>query len=146
MQRFVENYPEFRSRSGQVSKHVTLLSELNRMIDKRRLMTASMHEQELACSSNMTSHHTEVMTLLNDPSIDENNKLRLVMLFALRYEQVSAPSSSIPHTLPGHGYPMCPRNSVRVRKFFLPMLKQRESQPMRESTREDGAVRVWSIC
>jgi vacuolar protein sorting-associated protein 45 len=60
MQRFVENYPEFRSRSGQVSKHVTLLSELNRMIDKRRLMTASMHEQELACSSNMTGHHTEV--------------------------------------------------------------------------------------
>lgn len=88
----MENYPEFRSRSGQVSKHVTLLSELNRMIDKRRLMTASMHEQELACSSNMTGHHTEVMTLLNDSSIDENNKLRLVMLFALRYEQVRARS------------------------------------------------------
>lgn len=45
MQRFVENYPEFRLKSGHVSKHVTLLSVLNRLIDKRRLMTASMHEQ-----------------------------------------------------------------------------------------------------
>ena len=27
MQRFVENFPEFREQSGNVSKHVTLMSE-----------------------------------------------------------------------------------------------------------------------
>eukprot|EP00238_Polyblepharides_amylifera_P006241 CAMPEP_0196576828 /NCGR_PEP_ID=MMETSP1081-20130531/5998_1 /TAXON_ID=36882 /ORGANISM="Pyramimonas amylifera, Strain CCMP720" /LENGTH=398 /DNA_ID=CAMNT_0041895539 /DNA_START=98 /DNA_END=1294 /DNA_ORIENTATION=- len=87
MQRFVENYPEFRSKSGHVSKHVTVLSELNKTITQRCLMAASAQEQELACSSNMTAHHMELTALLNDPKMHEDEKLRLVILFALRYEQ-----------------------------------------------------------
>lgn len=45
MQRFLENYPEFRAKSGNVSKHVTLMSELGRIIDERRLMQVSHLEQ-----------------------------------------------------------------------------------------------------
>ena len=45
MQRFVENYPEFRAKSGNVSKHVTLLGELSRLIDERHLMQVSQVEQ-----------------------------------------------------------------------------------------------------
>lgn len=45
MQRFLENYPEFRAKSGNVSKHVTLMSELGRIIDERRLMQVSQLEQ-----------------------------------------------------------------------------------------------------
>jgi hypothetical protein len=45
MQRFVENYPEFRAKSGNVSKHVTLMGEMSRAIDERRLMQVSQIEQ-----------------------------------------------------------------------------------------------------
>ena len=45
MQRFVENYPEFRAKSGNVSKHVTLMGELSRLIDERHLMQVSQVEQ-----------------------------------------------------------------------------------------------------
>ena len=45
MQRFVENYPEFRAKSGNVSKHVTLMGELSRLIDERHLMQVSLVEQ-----------------------------------------------------------------------------------------------------
>ncbi len=45
MQRFVENYPEFRAKSGNVSKHVTLMGEMSRAIDERRLMQVSQVEQ-----------------------------------------------------------------------------------------------------
>ena len=38
MQAFVESYPEFRKLSGDVSKHVTLLGEINRLVDKGGLM------------------------------------------------------------------------------------------------------------
>ena len=33
-QNFVESYPEFRKLSGDVTKHVTLLGEINRIIDR----------------------------------------------------------------------------------------------------------------
>jgi hypothetical protein len=45
MQRFVENYPEFRAKSGNVSKHVTLMGEMSRVIDERHLMQVSQVEQ-----------------------------------------------------------------------------------------------------
>ena len=38
MARFVESYPEFRAKSGNVSKHVALMSELSAVIERRRLM------------------------------------------------------------------------------------------------------------
>lgn len=34
MQRFVEEYPEFRKASTDVSKHVAIMSELARIVDK----------------------------------------------------------------------------------------------------------------
>ena len=49
MKRFVEEYPEFRKLSGNVSKHVTLVSELSRMVDQERLLEVSELEQQLAC-------------------------------------------------------------------------------------------------
>jgi vacuolar protein sorting-associated protein 45 len=48
MQRFIENYPEFRAKSGNVSKHVTLMGEMGRIIDERHLLQVSQVEQASA--------------------------------------------------------------------------------------------------
>ena len=93
MQAFVESYPEFRKLSGDVTKHVTLLGEINRLVDAHALMECSQVEQELACTEDHSSAVSEVETLLHKPSIRIANKLRLVLLYALRYEH--APSSKI---------------------------------------------------
>ena len=45
MQRFIENYPEFRAKSGNVSKHVTLMGEMGRLIEERHLLQVSQVEQ-----------------------------------------------------------------------------------------------------
>lgn len=87
MQRFVDNYPEFRKLSGNVSKHVTLLSELSRVIDERQLMSVSQQEQELACTDGMSAAYEGVLSLLSNHALREQEKLRLVMLFGLRYER-----------------------------------------------------------
>lgn len=87
MQAFVESYPEFRKLSGDVTKHVTLLGEINRLVDARSLMECSVVEQELACTENHSSAVSEVETLLRKQSIDIKDKLRLVILYALRYER-----------------------------------------------------------
>lgn len=52
MKRFVEEYPEFRRLSGNVSKHVTLVGELSRRVDKDNLLEVSELEQSLACNEN----------------------------------------------------------------------------------------------
>jgi vacuolar protein sorting-associated protein 45 len=50
MKRFVEEYPEFRRLSGNVSKHVTLVGELSRRVEKDNLLEVSELEQSLACN------------------------------------------------------------------------------------------------
>lgn len=52
MVKFVENYPEYRKEHGNVSKHVTMMTELSRIVDERQLMAISQIEQELACNAN----------------------------------------------------------------------------------------------
>eukprot|EP00300_Choanocystis_sp_HF-7_P027612 c32774_g1_i1.p1 GENE.c32774_g1_i1~~c32774_g1_i1.p1 ORF type:complete len:573 (+),score=169.14 c32774_g1_i1:84-1721(+) len=89
MQRFVENYPEFRKQQANVSKHVSVISELSRIVERTNLMAASEVEQHLACTDSHTEAVKKVHALLNDSSIPLQNKLRLVMLYALRYEDRS---------------------------------------------------------
>lgn len=55
MKRFVEDYPEFRKLSGNVSKHVTLVSELSRRVGEDNLLDVSELEQSLACNDNHAS-------------------------------------------------------------------------------------------
>lgn len=52
MKRFIEEYPEFRKLSGNVSKHVTLVSELSRRVGAENLLEVSELEQSLACNDN----------------------------------------------------------------------------------------------
>lgn len=55
MKRFIEEYPEFRKLSGNVSKHVALVSELSRRVGSENLLEVSELEQSLACNENHTA-------------------------------------------------------------------------------------------
>ncbi|KAJ7561819.1 hypothetical protein O6H91_03G042600 [Diphasiastrum complanatum] len=87
MAKFVENYPEYRKMHGNVSKHVTMVTEMSRIVDERKLMLVSQVEQELACNAGQAAAFEAVMTQLNNESIADFNCLRIVMLYALRYEK-----------------------------------------------------------
>lgn len=50
MAKFVDNYPEYRKMHGNVSKHVTLVTEMSEIVKRRKLMLVSETEQELACN------------------------------------------------------------------------------------------------
>ena len=52
MKRFIEDYPEFRKLSGNVTKHVTLVGELSRRVGEENLLDVSELEQSLACNDN----------------------------------------------------------------------------------------------
>ena len=50
MARFVDNYPEYKKMQGNVSKHATLVTEMSKLVEARRLMLVSQTEQDLACN------------------------------------------------------------------------------------------------
>lgn len=89
MQRFVENYPEFRAKQGNVSKHVTLVTELSRIVEEGMLMRSSELEQEIACNSAVKSSTfwNEVLEIINDHKVKEDHKVKLAMLYAIRFEK-----------------------------------------------------------
>ncbi|KAI1431604.1 GIDA-domain-containing protein [Xylaria sp. CBS 124048] len=93
MKRFIEEYPEFRKLSGNVSKHVTLVSELSRRVGAENLLEVSEVEQSLACNDNHATDLRNVQRLIQHASVTPANKLGLVALYALRYEK--HPSNSL---------------------------------------------------
>jgi hypothetical protein len=64
MKRFVEDYPEFRKLSGNVSKHVTLVGELSRLVDKGNMLEVSELEQSLACTD---THSNDLKVRITTP-------------------------------------------------------------------------------
>ncbi|XP_068109331.1 vacuolar protein sorting-associated protein 45 [Hyperolius riggenbachi] len=89
MKAFVENYPQFKKMSGTVSKHVTVVGELSRLVSERHLMEVSEVEQELACQSDHSNALQNVKRLLQNQRLSELDATRLVMLYALHYERHS---------------------------------------------------------
>ncbi|OLY78964.1 Vacuolar protein sorting-associated protein 45 [Smittium mucronatum] len=89
MKKFVENYPEYRKLSGNVSKHVTLVSELSRLVSDRNLLKVSELEQSLVCNGNFQTdeHMRQLQDLIKNPKIRSEEKVCLVLIFILRYEK-----------------------------------------------------------
>ncbi|XP_050236710.1 vacuolar protein sorting-associated protein 45 homolog [Mercurialis annua] len=89
MAKFVDSYPEYRKMHGNVSKHVTLVTEMSKIVEERKLMLVSETEQELACNGAQVAAFEAVTNLLKNESVSDFDCLRLVMLYALRYEKES---------------------------------------------------------
>lgn len=64
MKRFVEEYPEFRKLSGNVSKHVALVGELSRLVGRDKLLDVSEVEQSLAGSGSGHAGDLKVCTIM----------------------------------------------------------------------------------
>ncbi|CAL1712702.1 unnamed protein product [Somion occarium] len=88
MKRFVEEYPEFRRLGGNVSKHVAMVGELSRIVERDKLLEVGEVEQGLATGSG--ADLKSVQTIITNPAIPPWNKLRLVILYALRYQKTHA--------------------------------------------------------
>ncbi|ODV62372.1 Vps45p [Ascoidea rubescens DSM 1968] len=106
IKKFLENFPEFKKLSSNVNKHISITSELDKKINNQRLWDISELEQILSVNENDYSLHKHDLSdlkhlLLNlDPSnnngqlqqisnkkpISDDAKIRLVCLYALKYE------------------------------------------------------------
>lgn len=87
MQRIIENFPEFKKSERNTTKHFTLLEELKRHVDSKQLYDSSEAEQEIVSGPDRkNNHYKAVKSVVEKPDIKDDEAVRLVMLFALRYE------------------------------------------------------------
>ncbi|KAL1686281.1 Sec1-like protein [Schizophyllum commune] len=115
MKRFVEEYPEFRKLGGNVSKHVALVGELSRLVERDKLLVIGEVEQGLATSSG--ADIKEVQAIVTDPTVSPWHKLRLVILYALRYQKTqTANIATLINLLLSNGVP---REDARLVYVFL---------------------------
>jgi len=122
IKKFVDDYPEFRKMSGNVSKHVALMSELQRQVQLRRLLDVSEVEQELATHHDNSQALEKMNTLLlpsdSGKPLNKEDAIRLVLLYALRYESES-PQDVDRFVNILEKYHSCDRNDLVVRLVNL---------------------------
>lgn len=87
MASFVENFKDYKLLELSAKRHVSLVSELSRIVRAHSLTTISALEQSLACSSDHSAQYKELMRLIEDPNTSKEDLIRLAVLYALHYEQ-----------------------------------------------------------
>eukprot|EP00158_Paraphelidium_tribonemae_P003850 Partr_v1_DN26412_c0_g1_i2_m23909 putative Vacuolar protein sorting-associated protein len=92
MKRFVEEYPEFKKLSGNVSKHVALVGELSKIVARQHLLETGELEQSLACVEQHSNDLKSLQTFIDNPQVPLESKVKLVCLYGLRYEKAPANS------------------------------------------------------
>ncbi|QPG73677.1 hypothetical protein FOA43_000990 [Brettanomyces nanus] len=102
MKYFLENYPEFKKTSLNVSKHMLLSSEIDKRINEWRMWEVSEFQQTMVSNSD-TSHHQSELDQLEQLLFDHKDngqgvplaplsnetKTKLLSLYALKYETYS---------------------------------------------------------
>jgi vacuolar protein sorting-associated protein 45 len=87
MKRVLEKMPELQREGHFVSKHTFLVSELSRIVSTKGLMEVSQVEQELVSADNHSEAVRNIQKFLRDPKIGQKERLRLVLLYAIKYER-----------------------------------------------------------
>lgn len=86
MKNFVDQYPQFKKLSGNVTKHVTVVGELSSMVNKYHLLDISEIEQEITSQNDHSSHLQSIRKLINNDKVRPTDLVKLVILYTLRYQ------------------------------------------------------------
>ncbi|KAJ3608702.1 hypothetical protein NHX12_023232 [Muraenolepis orangiensis] len=89
MEDFQKKKPKGQQKLERSWTATLMVGELSRLVAERHLMELSEVEQELACHNDHASAQQNVRRLLHLPALSELDAVRLVMLYALRYERHS---------------------------------------------------------
>lgn len=129
LQAFVDNYPQFKKMSGTISKHVTVVGELSRLVSERQLMELSEVEQELACQNDHSSaqqvtavpqrplqadHYNYTEDQSKDQCLYENQREKVSA--SLRIRVILSPAAECP---PPAAEPSCHRAGRRPPRHAL---------------------------
>eukprot|EP00762_Andalucia_godoyi_P002215 ANDGO_07494.mRNA.1 Vacuolar protein sorting-associated protein 45 len=94
IQAMVSRMPDLKTKASMVHKHVTIMSELNKIVGHRNLFDISAIEQDLACQEDHSTAVRRVRDALDSSRTDNFDRLKLVLLYTLRYQRDSRNQTS----------------------------------------------------
>ncbi|EPY39245.1 vacuolar protein sorting-associated protein 45-like protein [Angomonas deanei] len=83
---FMQRIGQTKSLAGSVAKHATITTHLSHVVKERDLLQVSLLEQDMVASYNMNDHFDRLQNLMKRQDIQVQDKVRLCLLFNLRYE------------------------------------------------------------
>ncbi|CCK72900.1 Vps45p KNAG_0M00470 [Huiozyma naganishii CBS 8797] len=83
---FIEKYPELKKLSGNVSKHMTIVGELDRQLKDLHIWELSEVEQNLTVHGDNNEDYDSTLNLLRDARLSQYYKLKLACIYMLRYD------------------------------------------------------------
>lgn len=99
IKKYIESLPDKKRESMEITKHTSIIFELTKIMEDRKLLDFSSLEQDIACFDNKKEQLSKVVSYIknNDPiySKSQLEKLKLVLLFCLRYEEDSFSINSL---------------------------------------------------
>jgi len=101
--KFMKNFPIFKKQQQEVEKHVSIVTELRSIVGQRRLLDVSEVEQELVCGKSHADNYEALQNILRNDAITKKDALRLVLLYAFRYEDRKAELKSLKSLLNNKG-------------------------------------------
>ena len=69
MSAFVEEFKDYKLLELSAKRHISLASELGRIVKQHGLTTISALEQSLACSGDHSNQLKELMRIIEDPNV-----------------------------------------------------------------------------
>lgn len=85
---FIAKYPEFNKLSGNVSKHMALVGELDKKLKDLDIWELSEVEQNLTVHNDNNEDYNSVLKLLRDPNLNNYYKLKLACIYLLRFDEI----------------------------------------------------------
>eukprot|EP00401_Gymnodinium_catenatum_P075118 CAMPEP_0117474782 /NCGR_PEP_ID=MMETSP0784-20121206/9459_1 /TAXON_ID=39447 /ORGANISM="" /LENGTH=581 /DNA_ID=CAMNT_0005269013 /DNA_START=57 /DNA_END=1799 /DNA_ORIENTATION=+ len=104
LQRYAGQLYDINREKVTLEKHTTIIHELKRISEANGLVTSGQLEQSLACTSRQ-EHFSQVMEELQGDKITPMQRLRLVLLYALRYEENKSYIRKMQKVLTSKGIP-----------------------------------------
>ncbi|KAI8053210.1 Sec1-like protein [Syncephalis plumigaleata] len=88
MKRILSDLPQFQELKEKYSAHISMAQECMSLFNKQKLPAIGEVEQDMACKETSEGEYPKnlverLLPLLDDSSITEDNKLRLIMLYTI---------------------------------------------------------------
>jgi vacuolar protein sorting-associated protein 45 len=91
IKKYIESLPDKKKESMEITKHTSIIFELTKIMEDRKLLDFSSLEQDLACFDNKKEQLNKIVSFIKNTdsaySKSQLEKLKLVLLFAIRYEE-----------------------------------------------------------
>jgi vacuolar protein sorting-associated protein 45 len=86
LKKMIEQLPEKKRQSAEVTKHTNIIYELTELVNKMKLLELSSLEQDIACNDNKKEQYNKLTTILKNDFYSNLDKAKICLLYSIRYE------------------------------------------------------------